>query len=85
MRGTLCAVSVGKTKTKSRSSVTESRLVLDPTEDEIDDGWGVFAFVFGETFGSGSKAGLEPVWVDCVGLSAATEVRPQGSQTQHAC
>ncbi|KIO15906.1 hypothetical protein M407DRAFT_247132, partial [Tulasnella calospora MUT 4182] len=72
MRGTLCAVAVGKKQSmmpSTRSSTEAGGLVLDPTEDEFGDGWGVFAFAFGQTFGGETKAGSEPVWVDCVGLS----------------
>ncbi|KAG9046204.1 exosome non-catalytic core subunit rrp46 [Tulasnella sp. UAMH 9824] len=71
MRGTLCAVAVGKkrsTTPSTRSSAEDTGLVLDPTEDEFEDGWGVFAFAFGQNFVGGDKAASEPVWVDCVGL-----------------
>lgn len=78
MKGTLCAVAVGKTRSSTpstRSSVEDSGLVLDPTEGEFEYGWGVFAFVFGQAFGSGNTAGSELVWVDCVGLGDGTSVR----------
>lgn len=77
MRGTLCAVAVGKkrsTTPSARSSVEDTGLVLDPTEDEFEDGWGVFAFVFGQNFGGGGKIGSEPVWVDSVGLGEGVTV-----------
>ncbi|KAG8905463.1 exosome non-catalytic core subunit rrp46 [Tulasnella sp. 403] len=81
MRGTLCAVAVGK---RSPQSATQRQglvqdapeLVLDPEEDESHAGWAVFAFVFGATFsGDQETQGCEPIWVDCVGLSSENDYR----------
>ncbi|KAG9009420.1 exosome non-catalytic core subunit rrp46 [Tulasnella sp. JGI-2019a] len=82
MRGTLCAVAVGKLTSDSRtvSSLREgqtmgkAQLVLDPGTEEIEDGWAIFAFVFGATFNGGpNMQGCEVVWADCHGLASEDE------------